>query len=233
MVDSSIISTVSVPNESLHTNVSLDVFDCSFRTVDRYGKEQILKFIDEKKKLIFIHFSLQNFSDMVPLISGKKNYKMLNLVRTAGSFWDELLLLHPQFEQLSLGTLKFGVEHVNIQLKPLSSECFTISTEEQVHTHLINFATNEFRLLENSSSPHRICSMYAEDIKGHAEFYYKCCFRDVSFSFECIINEKKILDKHFISCYDIDIHYCIFIFTIFNSKVLVQGKCSYFLFLFS
>lgn len=192
MIDSSNISTVSVSNESLHTNVSLDMFDCSFRTVDRNGKEQILKFIDEGNELIFIHFNLHNFSNIFPFESGAKIYKMLNLVRTAGSFGDELLLLHPQFEQLSMGTLMFGVEHVDIQLSPMSSECLFNLTEEQVHTDLITFATREFRLLENFNSNHRICSMHVKNINERADFYYECCFRNVNFTFEC-----RTIEEHF------------------------------------
>ncbi|CAC5369967.1 unnamed protein product [Mytilus coruscus] len=84
----------------------------------------------------------------------------------------------------------FGVEHVDVQLKHMSSECFFNSTEEQVHKDLIAFATKEFRLLENSSSDQRICSMYVDNINGRAEFYYKCCFRNANFSFECRIIEK-------------------------------------------
>ncbi|CAG2184586.1 unnamed protein product [Mytilus edulis] len=195
MIDSSNISTVSVSNESLHTNVSLDMFDCSFRTVDRNGKEQILKFIDEGNELIFIHFNLHNFSNIFPFESGAKIYKMLNLVRTAGSFGDELLLLHPQFEQLSMGTLMFGVEHVEIQLSPMSSECLFNLTEEQVHTDLITFATREFRLLENLNSNHRICSMHVKNINERADFYYECCFRNVNFTFEC-----RTIEEHFWTC---------------------------------
>ncbi|XP_052069616.1 uncharacterized protein LOC127708630 [Mytilus californianus] len=187
---SSNISNDSESHDSNQTYASLGLFDCSFETEDHSGKEQILKFIDEKKELIFIHFHLQNFSNIFPFESGAKIYKMLNLVRTAGGFGNELLRLHPQFEQLSLGTLVFGVEHVDIQLKHMSSECFFNSTEEHVHKNLIAFATKEFRLLENSSSDQRICSIYVDNINGRAEFYYKCCFRNANFSFECSIIEK-------------------------------------------
>ncbi|VDI04988.1 Hypothetical predicted protein [Mytilus galloprovincialis] len=170
---------------------SYDVFNCSFLTEDSIGKEKIFRFIDEKKEILFIHFHILNESNMFTSESERKIYKILNLVRTAGGFGNELLLMHPQFEELSLGILMFGVEHVDIQLQPMPRECFVNSTEDKVHNDLMSFATKEFNLLENRNTVNRICSMFVENMNGVAEFNYKCCSQNVKFSFECRIIEKN------------------------------------------
>lgn len=186
-----------IDNGSIISNQSFqnyDVFNCSFLTEDSIGKEKICRFIDEKKEIIFIHFHILNESNMFPSKSGRKIYKMFNLVRTSGGFGNELLHMHPQFEELSLGILMFGVEHVDIQFLPMASECFVNSTEDKVHNDLMTFATNEFDLLEhveNQKTVNRICSMFVENINGMAEFNYKCCSKNVKFSFECRIIEKN------------------------------------------
>lgn len=188
-----------IENESIISNQSFqnyDVFNCSFLTEDSIGKEKIFRFIDEKKEIIFIHFHILNESNMFPWKSERKIYKIFNLVRTSGGFGNELLLMHPQFEELSIGILMFGVEHVDIQLQPMTSECFVNSTEDKVHNDLMTFATKEFNLLENLKTVNRICSMFVENMNGIAEFNYKCCSKNVKIAFECRVIEKNFWIKN-------------------------------------
>lgn len=158
-------------------------FECSLELADVSVVQKIQALVAEKKELIFIHF---NFLNQTPILLGPDDriYDILTIVRTAGGFGNELLEMHPQFEQLSIGTLMFGVEHINIALRIMSRGC---SRQKELQNALLSIVSTELNLLqmENDNEFTRLCQMHAENVSGIASFYYNCCTVDGNGDFAC------------------------------------------------
>ncbi|VDI82458.1 Hypothetical predicted protein [Mytilus galloprovincialis] len=169
--------------KSKHNRSNSIMFECSLELVDVGVVQKIKALVAENKELIFIHFHLLN---QTPILLGPNDsiYDILTVVRTAGGFGNELLEMHPQFEQLSIGTLMFGVEHLNIALRIMSRGC---SRQEELQSALLSIVTTELNMVQmgNDNEFTRLCQMHAENVNGIAAFYYNCCRVEGNGEFVC------------------------------------------------
>lgn len=169
--------------KSKHNRSNSIMFECSLELADVGVVQKIQALVAENKELIFIHFHLLN---QTTVLHGPNDtiYDILTVVRAAGGFGNELLEMHPQFEQLSVGTLMFGVEHVNIALRIISRGC---SRQHELQSALLSIVTTELNMLQmgNDNDLARLCQMHAENVNGLASFYYNCCTVDGNGEFVC------------------------------------------------
>ncbi|VDI75709.1 Hypothetical predicted protein [Mytilus galloprovincialis] len=160
------------------------VYGCSFGMIDVGIRQQLQSYITANKELIFLHFYLVNPTTSISYGPNDTIYNIFTIVRTVGGFGNELLAMHPQFEQFSIGTLVFGVEHINIPLRVMSLDCFT---QRELQYTLRKIVKTELGLLQkrNDGGIASLCQTHAEDIKGIASFYYNCCAIENNDEFVC------------------------------------------------
>ncbi|CAC5403075.1 unnamed protein product [Mytilus coruscus] len=160
------------------------IYRCSFEIIDVGIRQQVQSYVAQSKELIFLHFYLLNQTTALSYGPNDTIYNIFTIVRTAGGFGNELLAMHPQFEQFSIGTLMFGVEHVNIPLRVMALECF--KQKELQHT-LLKIVKKDLGLLQkrNDGSHASLCQTHVEDVRGLASFYYNCCTVENNDEFVC------------------------------------------------
>lgn len=173
--------TFMVRNDTLINTI---IYGCSFQIIDVGIKQQVQSFVAESKELIFLHFYLSNQTAAIQNGPNDTIYDILTIVRAAGGFGNELLAMHPQFEQFSIGTLMFGVEHVHIPLQILPIKCLK---QWELQQTLLKIGKQELGLLEKKKDGTlaHLCQVHAEDVSGLASFYYNCCTVENNGKFVC------------------------------------------------
>lgn len=160
------------------------IVGCTLELADVSIKQQVQSFLAEGKELIFLHFYLLNKTKTITEGPNDTIYNIFTIVRTKGGFGNEFLVMHPQFEQFSLGTLMFGVEHVRVPIQLLSTVCLT---QKELNKALFAIVRHDLNLLtiKDNKDETRLCQIHIEDVEGLASFYYNCCKEDSNGNFFC------------------------------------------------
>lgn len=212
-----IVQSISQTKKPDRTIINLktlmtDVLEnCVLETADKNIEPTIDKMVSDGTNLIYIDFSMYNSSEIFIKQDQGSVYSPTSWVLTTGRHGQSLLLLRPHYEILSLRTLSFGTDRIDVSVKQTPMNCLTKYNATVVSDALGEFILHKFKTpsinttvsVATLKETDYICNLNIVPTNGKAIFQYICCHKTISGNTEC---QKLESDN-----YHIILFVCIFI----------------------
>ncbi|CAC5365674.1 unnamed protein product [Mytilus coruscus] len=160
-------------------SVGLLIPNCKVQPVDPELRSKLNIMLSEGTKLIFIHLEFEDHKNLESKSHQGDTYKPLDWIRTYGRHGRSLLHLRPQFERLSLTTLSFNIEHIDVRLKQTPTRCLTRHNVSTIEDNLRRLLVMEFKMnLEDDHAVEneKICNVEVKNEQSIVAFKYVCCW---------------------------------------------------------
>ncbi|XP_052061929.1 uncharacterized protein LOC127701995 [Mytilus californianus] len=159
--------------------VGLLIPNCKVQPVDPELRSKLNIMLSEGKKLIFIHLEFEDHKNLESKSHQGDIYKPLDWIRTYGRHGRSLLYLRPQFEHLSLTTLSFNTEHIDVRLKQTPTQCLTRHNLSTIEDNLRRLLVMDFKMNlgdDHAVENEKICNVEVKNEQSIVAFKYVCCW---------------------------------------------------------
>jgi hypothetical protein len=165
---------VTNPKTMPHVNSS----GCFLRAKDPYMMNRVKELVDIGTKLINYNLSFPDYPRNPLLVDMRSNYKANSWSRVSNQHGQTLLSLSFNYGVLSLMTLTFGVESLDVELEDSIPGCFGNLTEKGKIEETIYLLMRDFNQVPEVTfvEDERVCHEIITVEKGVAIFRDKCCF---------------------------------------------------------
>lgn len=181
--------TYKVANPTKHVPLS-QIKGCMLYPIDPNVVSQIQSTLSDGAKMIKYHITLKGSERN---FTGKHEthvYKPFYWVRSTGRQGTGLLLLPPTYDVLSLTTLEYGVETMEIALGEHPVECLSQMSHTDIEKLLRELVMNDFHNISAGEVAHMkpldsVCNLHVLNQTGTAVFHYHCCNRGDDMNIHC------------------------------------------------
>ena len=166
---------------------------CQIRATDQFLHKKILQLLVEKVKLINYKLYFANYTTNPLLINSTWSYKADNWARVSSQHGQTLLSLAFNYGILSMMTLTFGVESLEIELEDIPYGCVMELNEREKNEAIMSLLMRDFKEQEfeqmTEATPvkdlftllddERVCHELITNMSGYAKFTDRCCNVDL------------------------------------------------------
>ena len=156
----------------------IEINGCSVNHLELNLRRKLATFVEEGKKLIFIHISFADHDTPIPEGYKGNVYKLMDWVRTYGRHGRSLLFLRPQFEHLSLTTLSYETARMIITLTQTPNRCLSDQNVSTIEKNLRRLLVLDSKMSEKEDGiveSEYICNNHVHNVDSRVDFRYVCC----------------------------------------------------------
>ncbi|KAK6177354.1 hypothetical protein SNE40_015472 [Patella caerulea] len=172
-------STDQAPSKTMTIN-------CTIRPVDASVRDKVVRLLETGVKMIEYDLKFDDYPDRVLNTKGGMSYRLSHWVRTMNSQARSLLMLNENYELLSLGAMRIGVETMEVAMYDEPDGCIGALSAQDTAALIRETLLYDFKEIDRTQpkptkslgTAEHVCNMYVRDDDGYASFVYNCCHYD-------------------------------------------------------
>ena len=176
-------------NQTVYVPMSM-ILGCTLYTLNPNTITKVKAKLGSGTKMIKFHIDVTGEDRKFPNRNETNVYRPFYWIRSTGRHGTGLLLLPPTYDVLSLTTLEFGVETMNVTLGENPTNCLDQMTHTDMEALLRELVMNDFQNTSTGDVAHMkplesVCNLHVLDADGTAMFHYYCCHRGEDLLITC------------------------------------------------
>ncbi|KAK6177352.1 hypothetical protein SNE40_015470 [Patella caerulea] len=179
-------ATSTSPNTNDSAPTSPYALDCAIRPVDVSVRDEVVRLLETGVKMIEYDLKFNGYYDEMLNRKGGSNFKWSHWVRTMNSQARSLLMLNENYELLSLGAMRIGVELMEVAMYDEPDGCIGALSVQDTTALIRETLLYDFKEIDRTQpkptkslgTAEHVCNMYVRDDAGYASFVYNCCHYD-------------------------------------------------------